>query len=208
MFISEDLFEIIPSSIYTNFSKMKEQLKANHNDKVDTYFFEQMIQYEVESTHKRGDELIGKPIYYNEEFQLIHDQTQQYLWVSDDYIVKGTELEEKLELSWKIAENEENFRAYNLVLSDSTGPTSHFIFTPSFDHQAPGYILKDDLIYLTYVDRNTWLFPKSRTVSCKKCLSMFDFLRGWSRFSFTSFLFEFSHSTLNGAWRGLDPQNE
>ena len=165
-----EVFRVVPKGDYTHFNQLRRDLKqlmrqkarGTNNEKEileKEIGFRKDILEEIEINKKRHKELEGKPVKYKEKIQLIHEETQQFVTVSENVEMSHTNLSSvthkaNTELKMLLSSGIETdiMRIYSLRLAPYTSGSTHFSFCPCYDYQETGYILEEDYFYLAYED--------------------------------------------------------
>ena len=165
-----EVFRVVPKGDYTHFNELRRELKHlmreksrginNEKEVLEKEIgFRKDILEEIEINKKRHKDLEGKPVRYKEKIQLIHEETQQFVTVSENVEMSHTNLsavthKANTELKILLSSGIETdiMRIYSLRLAPYTSGSTHFSFCPCYDYQETGYILEEDYFYLAYED--------------------------------------------------------
>ena len=163
-----ETFRVIPKgeSFYTN--KLMQELKARINEKNNIREdpakgnkVSDRIYNEIKETKVTHETLIGTPIKYGDKFQLIHDETMQYLSVSKNIETSDKRLKQNdrpdvsgLHEQLTTGVQKDILRVYSLKLSPYSSPKTLFMFLPSYKYQENGFIVDEDSFYFTYEDNS------------------------------------------------------
>lgn len=165
-----EIFRVVPKGEYARLNELRRELKrimkeknkgkSSNNDLIEKELsYRKEILEEIEANKNLYKDLEGKPVKYKEKIQLVNEETQQYMIVSENVEMSKTSLDAvthkaKTELKMLIDSGIETdiMRIYSLRLSPYTCASTHFSFCPCYDYQEMGYILEEDYFYLAYED--------------------------------------------------------
>lgn len=163
-----ETFRVIPKEENHNTNKLRQELKEKmkmrkeiKDEPAKGKKISELVYNEVNETKAVHEKLKGTPIKYGDKFQLIHEETQQYLAVSrnnelSDKALKCNEGRDTsgLHEHLKTGVQKDILRVYSLKLSSYSSPTTLFMFLPCYSYQENGFIVDEDNFYFTYEDHS------------------------------------------------------
>eukprot|EP01022_Parablepharisma_sp_SALTPOND_P012770 TRINITY_DN1659_c0_g1_i1.p2 TRINITY_DN1659_c0_g1~~TRINITY_DN1659_c0_g1_i1.p2 ORF type:complete len:690 (-),score=70.92 TRINITY_DN1659_c0_g1_i1:11422-13491(-) len=159
-----EVFRVVPRFEHEQLTRLRQDLAALLKSKrrvraaVPDNGYRALIKEEIQNTLTRRKELLGQPVHYRDQIQLIHEETQQFLAVSKNVefseksLGEGAQLENDLGMLLKSGVKKDIMRAYSLKLQPHASAETHFMLVPCHKYQEAGYVLEEDSFYFAYAD--------------------------------------------------------